>query len=122
MANAKLIWGESATMASEAAVLGIPGIYMDNTGRYYTQEQEKKYDIVYNFTESEKDQNQSTFKAIELLQRNNLRKEWQEKRKKMLREKIDVSAFLIWFIENFPSSIQIIKDNPDYQDRFINNE
>jgi len=40
MAFASLIFGESATMVSEGAILGIPAIYLDNTGRHYTREQE----------------------------------------------------------------------------------
>ena len=26
--------------------------------------------------------------------------------------------FMIWFIENYPESANIMKDNPDYQNRF----
>ena len=39
LAFASLIFSESATMVSEAAVLGVPGIYIDSTGRYYTRDQ-----------------------------------------------------------------------------------
>ncbi len=40
------------------------------------------------------------------------------KRKRMLSDKIDVTAFMIWFIENYPESVKIMKDHPDYQSRF----
>ena len=40
--------GESATMASECAVLGTPAIYAANTGRGYTDEQESVYGLVKN--------------------------------------------------------------------------
>ena len=36
----------------------------------------------------------------------------------MLADKIDVTAFLVWFVENYPQSFQIMKENPDYQLRF----
>jgi hypothetical protein len=36
----------------------------------------------------------------------------------MLRDKIDVTAFMVWFIENYPDSVNIMKENPEYQDRF----
>ena len=49
---ASLLYGESSTMASEAAVLGTPAIFIDDIGRGYTDEQESNYEIVYNFTES----------------------------------------------------------------------
>jgi hypothetical protein len=34
------------------------------------------------------------------------------------KEKIDVTAFMVWFIENYPESVKVIKENPDYQHRF----
>ena len=36
----------------------------------------------------------------------------------MLSEKIDVTAFMVWFVENYPESVEIMKKNPDYQLRF----
>jgi predicted glycosyltransferase len=41
-------FGESATMASECAVLGVPAVYAANTGRGYTDEQEARYGLVRN--------------------------------------------------------------------------
>ena len=31
----------------------------------------------------------------------------------MLTDKIDVTTFMIWFIENYPDSAKIMKVNPD---------
>ena len=53
---ATLLYGESATMASEAAVLGTYAVYLDDVGRGYTDEEESKYGLVFNFTESIEDQ------------------------------------------------------------------
>jgi hypothetical protein len=36
----------------------------------------------------------------------------------MLSEKIDVTAFLVWFIKNYPKSVKIMKENPEFQERF----
>ncbi len=44
--------------------------------------------------------------------------QFQLRRQKMLLEKIDVTAFLVWFVENYPESAKIMKENPDYQWRF----
>jgi hypothetical protein len=41
------------------------------------------------------------------------------RRIKMLNEKIDVSAFLIWFLENYPQSVERLSESPTYQNRFI---
>ena len=118
IAFSSLLYGESATMASEAAVLGIPAIYLDNTGRCYTREEEEKYGLVFNFSESPEDQIKSIEKGVELLANPNIKEEWQKKRVKFLNDKIDVTGFLTWFIENFPDSYKIIKTNPDYQNKF----
>jgi hypothetical protein len=38
----------------------------------------------------------------------------------MLTDKIDVTAFMVWFIENYPESARIVERNPAYQFRFKN--
>lgn len=118
IAFASFIIGESFTMLSEAAVLGTPAILIHDTYCYYLREQQEKYGLVFNYTESEQDQQSAIAKGVELLTTPNIKEEWQHKRKKMLKEKIDVTAFLVWFIENYPDSLLIIKENPDYQYNF----
>ena len=118
LAYASLLYGESATMVSEGAVLGIPGIYLDNTGRLYTREQENKYGLVFNYTESLEDQQKSIQKGVELLTTPGVKEEWQKKRERMLSDKIDVTAFMVWFVEDYPESAEIMKKNPEYQLRF----
>lgn len=118
LAYSTMLFSESATMASECSVIGVPSIFLDNTGRYYTKEQEEKYGLVFNYTESEKDQLKAIEKGIELLSTPNTKEEWQKRREKMLADKIDVTAFMIWFVENYPESVKVMKENPDYQYRF----
>jgi len=118
LAFASLLYGESSTMASECAVLGTPSIFHDNDGRGYTDEEENKYGLVFNYTESSEDQKKSIVKGIELLNVPNLKQEWQNRRKKMLEDKIDVTAFMVWFIENYPQGVKIMKENPNYQLNF----
>lgn len=117
MAYASLIYGESATMTTEGALLGVPGIYLDNTSRYYTQDLEKNYGLIFNFSESEADQQKSIEKGVSILKNYN-KAEWTAKQKKMLSEKIDFTAFLVWFAENWPESNKIMKENPAYQQNF----
>ncbi len=120
IACADLIFGESGTMSSEAAVLGVPAIYLDNKSRLYTQEQERKYGLVFNFSESLSDQKRAIDKGIELLTTAGLKVEWQKRRQKMLHEKIDVTAFLVWFVENYPESSRLMRDQPEIiQKNFI---
>ena len=42
--------GEGATMASEAAILGTPSIYINTLRLSYTDEEEAKYDLLYNYS------------------------------------------------------------------------
>jgi len=115
---ATLFYGESATMASECAVLGTHAIFCDFAGRGYTDEEERVYDLVYNFKLDESSQEKSIGKAVELLQDPNLKKKGREKQKRLLNDKIDVTSFMVWFIENYPESVAIIKRNPDLQEQF----
>jgi hypothetical protein len=39
-------------------------------------------------------------------------------RERFLQDKIDVTAFMVWFIENYPDSFHTMRKNPDYQYRF----
>lgn len=118
IAFATFVFGESFTMLSEAAVLGIPAILIHDTHSYYLQEQENEYRLVFNYSEDISKQIMAIDKGIELLKQNNLREEWQKRRAKMLADKIDVTAFLVWFVENYPESFEIMRKNPDYQYNF----
>ena len=53
MAFARLVVGESATMASEAAMLGVKAAFISDTKRGYTLEQEELYGLVRNFSNSQ---------------------------------------------------------------------
>jgi len=113
LAFATLFIGEGATMASECAMLGIPAIYINSLSAGYLEEQEK-YGLIYGFRNSEG----VLEKAIKLLNTPNLKQEWQKRRHKMLAKKINVTAFMAWFVEYYPESVVIMKKNPGYQDRF----
>jgi len=115
---ATLLYGESATMASECAVLGTHAIFCDFAGRGYTDEEERDYNLVYNFKLDESSQENSIEKAVELLQDPALKTKGREKQKRLLNDKIDVTAFMVWFIENYPQSVAIIKRNPYLQEQF----
>jgi len=93
MAFADLYVGESQTMASEAAVLGIPAVRINTFKNRiaYLSELENKYGLLYSFTPDEFDQ--ALEKINELLVPGTKQK-WAEKRKKFLAEKINVSDFI----------------------------
>ena len=118
MYYATMLVGDSQTMTSEAAVLGTPAIRCNTfVGRiHYLEEEEHSYGLTYGFRPDEAGK---MFEKIEeLLAMSNLKEEWQIRRQKMLSEKIDYSQFLAWFVENYPESKKIMKDDPGYQWRF----
>lgn len=118
MYYATMLVGDSQTMTSEAAVLGTPAIRCNTFVRRisYLEEEEFKYNLTYGFLPENSD---SLFSKInELLEMPNIKNEWKKRRENMLKDKIDVTAFLTWFIENYPQSAQIMRENPDYQYKF----
>jgi uncharacterized protein len=114
MEEACLVVTEGATMASECAMLGTPAIYVNSLDAGTLREQEDKYQLIHGFRSSEG----VIEKVSELINTPDLLKIYQLRRNKMLSEKTDPTAFLVWFIENYPESVKIMKDNPDYQNRF----
>jgi len=97
IAFASLVVGESATMSSEAAVLGVPAIFIATTGRGYTEDQERRYGLVRHFTDDQYDMALSVID--ETLKEPADR--WRTARQLLLEEKIDVTA---WMIDYFESS------------------
>lgn len=110
MAHASLIFGESATMVSEGIMMGVPGVYLDNTGRLYTNEFQKKYSMCYNYSESMEDQHLAIQKAIELI-KNDAKSSLVDQYKQLMNDNVDVASFLTWFIENYPASQQETREN-----------
>ena len=92
---ATMILGESATMSSEAAVLGVHSVFWDYVGRGYTDEEERKYELVYNFNTDIKNKGAELKKIEELLNKKNLREIGKVKQNILLSEKIDVTSFII---------------------------
>lgn len=113
LAFSDLFIGEGATMASECAMLGTPAIYI-NTLTAGTLEEQKKYRLLTGYSNADG----VIEKVIELLNTENLKEIYQEKRMKMLGDKIDLTSFMVWFIESYPNSKKIMKANPDYQYHF----
>lgn len=118
LSGCTLFFGESATMASESAVLGRPAIYLDKHGRGYTDEEEE-YGLVWNFKNSEEEQERAIQKAVELLKNDTLEENIRDNHQYFLSQKIDMTSFMVWFIENWPKSKQIMLDDANYQHQFL---
>lgn len=102
---ADLLYGDSATMASEAACLGTPAIYVDDHGRGYTDELENRYGLVFNFKSTLEDQIRSIRKGVALFSDDS--GNWRHKRDRMLGEKVEMTDFLIRMVLARPDRAKI---------------
>ena len=118
-AAASLFVGESATMASESVVLGTPAIYIDEVGRGYTDEEAREQLLWMYRPVASKEAlkagepqwisggvRECIEKAVEICSPTFDRQAYARKHKQWMATKIDASAFLTWFIENYPSSVE----------------
>jgi len=110
---ASICISEGATMASECAMLGTPVVYI-NTLSAGTLKAQEEYGLLYGFRNL-KDANP---KIDEIISQPDIKFRFEQKRKKMLSEQIDVTRFMVWFVENYPESFRIMKEDPEYQKRF----
>ncbi len=96
---ASLYLGEGATMATESAILGTPSIYISSLvgtmGNFI--ELEQKYGLIFNYD----DTNKAVDKAVEIIQKPDLKEVWKKKSNQLIKDKIDVTAFMVRFIENY---------------------
>ena len=115
---AKMLVTDTQTMTTEAGILGTPVIRCNSfvgtndMGNFI--ELEHKYKLIFSY----RNPNLAIEKALALVQDPNIKKEWNKKKQKLLSDKIDITAFMVWYIENYPESFKEIKDNPEIQYRF----
>lgn len=98
LAYATLYIGEGGTMATEAALLGTPSIFVSTLSGGNWDELENKYQLMYSFTNPAA----AIDKTQELLQDADLKKTWAARRQRMLAEKIDLTAWMVELVENYP--------------------
>ena len=113
LSEADFFIGESGTMATEAAILGTPSVFVNSLDAGVFQD-EVKYGILYSYRNA----NNLIDKINNLLKIDNLKQQHLQKRKTLLEDKINITEFLVWFVENYPTSVKKIRENSDYQYRF----
>lgn len=90
MAHCALYVGESPTMASEAAILGVPSIFTSSIICGNMIEQEKRYGLVKNLNHFEwPDLKRELDRTLDIPEQT-----WKEKRDNLLNECVDVSRFV----------------------------
>jgi hypothetical protein len=113
MAQAALVFGEGATMAAEAAVLGVPSIYCSDLRPGYIDDLKKRHGLLYAFSHS--DFKDALAKGTDILRdEGKYREDLERKKDAMLAQSIDVAAFLVWFVDQFPKSVDMMVADPKY--------
>ena len=102
---ASLYIGEGGTMAAEAAILGTPSIHVEAdakgrpTGSFCGNfiELRNKYGLLSYYP----DQGQALEQACAILETSGSKQEWARRREKLLADKIDVTAWMVEYVEQF---------------------
>jgi len=114
LANADLFIGEGATMASECAMLGTPAIYI-NPQIAGTINEQVRNGLIFQYPGF----SGVTEKADEILGMDNAEEVFRIQKEKMLAGKTDLTRLLIWFVENWPHSLETLRLKPDFQKDFL---
>lgn len=96
LAFCRLFVGESATMASESVVLGVPAIYAAETGRGYCNQQENEYGMLENIHTLDLETVSDAIDRILKIPREEVRERWEH----MLSGMIDVSNYIVNLLES----------------------
>lgn len=106
---ADMLIGDSQTMTAEAAVLGTPALrYNDFVGKLsYLEDLEHNFGLTYGFKTSNSEG--LIAKVAEMVNNPNLKQEWAEKRKVLLTKKINLAAWMVNLLANYPKSLPVKK-------------
>lgn len=114
---AKLFFGESGTMASEACILGTPAINIATSAELVgVFDDFISSNLMYVIPDNKKAIN----KAEELLQSTVLKRDSRRIANEFISSRVDVTELMVWLIEQFPESVKTLKQNNDFQYTFLN--
>ncbi len=112
---AKLLVSDSQTMTTEAAVLGTPAVrcnsFVGDSDMGNFIELEKKYGLIFNC----QNPHDAIQRAIDLAQLPDIKQKMKEQRTLLLNDKVCMTSFLVWFIENYPISVEDMREHPEVQ-------
>jgi uncharacterized protein len=108
--GACLIVSESLTMAAEAAFLGTPSVCI-STALAGTLDEEVRLGLIELYRTSDG----IIERSLEIVKDPAYKENFKKKSREIIKDKIDVTAFMVWFMENYPQSFDIMGKNPDHQ-------
>lgn len=105
MAYSSMFVGDSQTMTSEAAVLGVPALKCNTfAGRLSVPNMlENKYGLCYAYTPDHFEEMLNHIQQLLARKPEELKDEWQAKRQRMLADMIDPTEFFVNYIEQYES-------------------
>lgn len=118
MAFSKMLIGDSQTMAAEAGVLGVPYVrFNDFVGRIgYLEELEQVYQLGTGVKPTDREKLYAV--VTDYLTDDHLPEKQAQRLQKMLSEKVDLTALMIWYLENYPQSSRVLREQKDFQYQF----
>ncbi|TFH41499.1 MAG: DUF354 domain-containing protein, partial [ANME-2 cluster archaeon] len=107
LAYAQLYIGEGGSTATEAALLGTPSIHVSTSAKLCgVFDDLLEHKLVYAYDDDRK----ALEKAVAILIDLQSKEKWINKRDAMLKEKTDVAKFIINLIDEYPESLQRIRE------------
>lgn len=100
--------GEGASMASEAAMLGVPTVYVNPLKVGYIEDAESA-GLLFSLRNS----NRLMERMEEMLKTPDLKEIHKKRCEEYLNDKIDVTGFVSWLVEEYPESVRELRINPD---------
>ncbi|MCB9447769.1 MAG: DUF354 domain-containing protein [Flavobacteriales bacterium] len=111
--GASLLVSESLTMSAEAVFLGTPSLCI-STAQAGTLDEEVRLGLIEIFRKSDG----VIERALDIVKDEDYKRKFEQKSIDVIKDKIDVTAFMVWFVENYPESFKVMKQDPDYQNTF----
>ncbi len=112
---AQMFIGESGTMATEAAILGTPSIVVNSSAKNFgVFEFVSKFGNLFYYN----NEYEAIDKINRLLNTGNLKAISNSNANNFINQCINLTDFMVWFVENYPKSFKEMKENPEYQYNF----
>lgn len=96
MYYSSLVIGEGATTACEAALLGIPSIYINSISLGYITYLESNYDLVWHLT----DDSEIIESVTRLFDNKNYKKDWKKKKNHFIGTQIDTTEYIVSLVKD----------------------
>jgi hypothetical protein len=93
-------------------MLGTPAIYVSSLAGSlgYADDLEQKYGLLYSF----RDQEPALKKAEEILKNPDIKEAWKTRKEIFLKDKLNATRFLVWFVETYPQSFRSMQAKQPY--------